>query len=79
MSDQPNPARPDQSAEIAGLRRQRDALLAALKGLVKVNEEHNGDIERIIGRPPHWNDEYLSAARAAIADAEGGGTCQRMD
>ncbi len=47
-------------------------LLEALKGLVRINEQHNEAISKIIGRPFGWKDEYLTAARAAIAKAEGG-------
>ncbi|MGB5905764.1 MAG: hypothetical protein WBH00_23235 [Xanthobacteraceae bacterium] len=46
-------------------------LLAALKGLVQVNETHNEAIAKVIGRPLTWKDDYLDAARAAIAKAEG--------
>lgn len=46
-------------------------LLAALEGLVKVNEEHNASVETVIGRPLNWKDTYLDAARAAIAKARG--------
>ena len=47
-------------------------LLEALKGLVQINEQHNEAISKIIGHPLGWKDEYLTAARAAIAKAEGG-------
>lgn len=38
-------------------------LLAALRGLVKVNE--------IIGKTLNWKDDYLEVARAALAAATG--------
>lgn len=46
-------------------------LLAALRGLVKVNEDHDGSIAKIIGKPLNWKDDYLEAARAAISRATG--------
>lgn len=46
-------------------------LLAALRDLVEVNENHNESIAKIIGKPLTWKDDYLDAARAAIAKAEG--------
>lgn len=46
-------------------------LLAALRGLVQINENHNESIAKIIGKPMSWKDDYLDAARAAIARAEG--------
>lgn len=46
-------------------------LLAALRGLVKVNENHNESIAKIIGKPLNWKDDYLEAARAAISRATG--------
>ena len=46
-------------------------LLAALKALVKCNEEWNAAVEAVIGRPAGWVDAYLNEARAAIAEAEG--------
>jgi hypothetical protein len=49
----------------------RIAVLAgALTDLVKINEDHNAAIEKIIGRPPGWNDSYLDAARAALKGGE---------
>jgi hypothetical protein len=48
-------------------------MLAALKALVKANEDWNADVQAVIGRPPHWTDGYLDEARAAIASAEGRG------
>lgn len=47
-------------------------LLTALRDLVEVNENHNESIAKIIGKPLTWKDDYLDAARAAIAKAEGG-------
>lgn len=46
-------------------------LLDALRGLVKVNEDWNKAVEGVIWRPIGWTDSYLSAARTAIAKAEG--------
>jgi len=41
-------------------------LYVALQDLVKINEEHNKDIENIIGRPTNWNDCYLNRAREVL-------------
>lgn len=46
-------------------------LLEALSELVKVNEEHNEAVSKVLGTPPGWNDSYLDKARAAIAKAKG--------
>ena len=46
-------------------------LLEALEALVKANEEWNAAVEKIAGRPANWTDDYLNAARAAIAKAKG--------
>ena len=46
---------------------QRDALIKALEGLVKINEEHNAAMSSVIGKPVGWKDSYLDAARAAFA------------
>lgn len=46
-------------------------LLDALEGLVRINEEHNEAMIKIIGKPSLWNDDYLNASRAAIAKAKG--------
>lgn len=43
------------------------ALYAALKSLVQANEDWNRAVMNVIGRPIGWSDEYLSAARDAIA------------
>lgn len=46
-------------------------ILEALKQLVKINEDHDDSIAKILGAPPGWKDEYLDKARSAIAKAEG--------
>lgn len=43
-------------------------LLQALKGLVKINEQHNDAISDIIGHPIGWKDTYLDEARTAIEE-----------
>ena len=43
-----------------------DALEGALGRLVKMNEDHNAAVERVIGRPLNWTDDYLNEARAAL-------------
>lgn len=48
-----------------------DAMLAALRELVRINEEHDAAMAEIIGKPLGWKDDYLNAARDAIAKAEG--------
>lgn len=42
-------------------------LRAALEDLVRVNEEHNDAVCRVIRKPPNWNDAYLNRARDIIA------------
>ena len=46
-----------------------DALVEALKGLVKVNEEWNASVREIVQQPdrPLFSDEYLKKARAVLA------------
>lgn len=46
-------------------------LLAALRELVRANTSWNAAVESCIGRPVAWTDDYLDAARAAIAKSEG--------
>lgn len=46
---------------------QKAVLLEALKDLVRINEEHNESISKIIGKPLGWKDTYLDVARKAIA------------
>lgn len=41
-------------------------LFLALKGLVRVNEEHNEAVQKIIGRPLAWKDVYLEEAREVL-------------
>lgn len=47
-------------------RREKEKLLAALTGLVRINEEHNAAIEAAIGKQVGWKDSYLDDARAAL-------------
>lgn len=42
----------------------------ALRRLVHANEEWNGAVQKIIGKPPGWSDAYLDAARAELAKLE---------
>ena len=53
--------------------RKRDAtiqrLAAALKELVRINEEHNEAVSVVIGKPLGWKDAYLDEARAALREA----------
>lgn len=44
----------------------------ALRGLVRINEDWNRNVEAVIGRPVGWTDSYLDAARAALAPEKGG-------
>jgi hypothetical protein len=46
--------------------RELEEAVGLLRELVAMNEEHNRAIERIIGRPPMWNDSYLDKAREFI-------------
>lgn len=65
----------DREIDIEGLRgvlnlprRSTAAGLAeALRGLVRINEEHNAACEKVLGRPVGWKDEYLDRARAELA------------
>jgi len=47
------------------------ALLAALEDLVRINVQHNEAVEKVIGTQVGWKDNYLDAARAAIAQVRG--------
>lgn len=42
-------------------------LAEALEGLVRINEQHNEEISKIIGRPIGWKDDYLNKARDTLA------------
>lgn len=53
---------------IAALRTQNQALREALKELVDINEKHNSACAEVIGYPMGWKDDYLDAARAALAE-----------
>ena len=53
--------------ELKVLRKRVTELEAALRGLIRMNEEHNAAVETVIGRPPNWSDTYLDEARAALA------------
>lgn len=44
----------------------RDAVVVALRNLIAINEQHNAEVEKIIGRPLGWKDDYLNEARAAL-------------
>lgn len=49
-------------------RRDRDETVKCLMGLVKVHEEWNDSVSKIIGRDPKiWSDTYLDQARDIIA------------
>ena len=43
----------------------------ALRKLIKINEVHNTEIEKIIGRPLGWTDSYLDEAREALQSSAG--------
>lgn len=45
-------------------------LVKALERLVKINEEHNSAVEKVMGRPAGWNDSYLDAARKALNETK---------
>ena len=38
----------------------------ALANLIRMNEEHNAAVEKVMGRPLNWSDNYLNEARAAL-------------
>jgi len=41
-------------------------LRGVLGNLVRMNEEHNAAVEKVMGRPLNWSDNYLNEARAAL-------------
>ena len=40
---------------------------AALEKLVRINEEHNEAIAKVMGKPLGWKDDYLNEAREVLA------------
>jgi len=38
----------------------------ALSNLIRMNEEHNAAVEKVMGRPLNWSDDYLNEARATL-------------
>lgn len=61
----------DHYDEVARLRRHLTRVTTALADLVRINEEHNDAIAKIIKRPLGWKDAYLDDARAALVEAGG--------
>jgi hypothetical protein len=59
-----NPDGPEALARI-------EELEGALRGLIRMNEEHNAAVETVVGRPVGWTDDYLNVARRALANMEG--------
>jgi hypothetical protein len=55
------------SMAAAKLRSERDELVGALGGLVRINEEHNDAIAKVMGKPLGWKDDYLDQARAILS------------
>ena len=53
-------------AECAELRKEVKRLETALAQLVKINEAHNAAIEKVMGKPAGWTDDYLANAREAL-------------
>lgn len=45
----------------------RAALIEALEGLVKANEDWNAAVAKIVTTPPTWADSYLAVSRTALA------------
>lgn len=43
-----------------------------LRELVRINEEHNAAIGKIIGKPLDWKDTYLDRARALLGGPNAG-------
>ena len=58
-----------------------ERLRGALGNLVRMNEEHNAAVEKVMGRPLNWSDNYLNEARAALTgeDAPGSSTNQNTE
>jgi hypothetical protein len=52
-----------QAAELERLRE-------ALGNLIRMNEEHNAAVEKVMGRPLNWSDNYLNEARTALTGKE---------
>lgn len=44
-----------------------EGLVKALEDLVKINEQHDDSISKIIGKPVGWKDNYLDNARSALS------------
>lgn len=51
------------------LETDRAALIEALDGLVKANEDWNAAVAQFVATPPTWSDVYLDASRDALAAA----------
>jgi hypothetical protein len=56
-------------AKVLDLQAKLAAVVKALAGLIKVNDEWNESVQQIIGRVPGWSGQYLDEARAALAAA----------
>ena len=57
------------ASPMARLELDRAALMEALEGLVKANEDWNAAVAQIVITPPTWSDSYLAASRSALAAA----------
>jgi hypothetical protein len=57
----------DAHSRCMGYKTERDAAVEALRNLVKVNEDWNAAVSKIVPTPPTWADSYLDAARAVLA------------
>ena len=62
----------DRQAQIDALNELLKMAEEALSGLIRCNEEWNAAVQTVIGKPAGWNDEYLNAAREALAKIQGG-------
>ncbi len=60
----------------SSLQREAEERLAkaveVLRELVRINEEHNDAIAKVVGKPVGWKDDYLDPARAFVTKMEGG-------
>lgn len=59
----------DQAEEMIRAVNSYDAMREALANLVRVNEEWNAAVEKIMGRPAEWNADYLAEAKALLEGA----------
>jgi hypothetical protein len=76
-----NPDGPEAADTLERQAAEIERLRGALGNLIRMNEEHNAAVEKVMGRPLNWSDNYLNEARAALTgeDTAGSPTSQNTE